>query len=742
MNISVGTVSKLFVAALLFLCAWLFPMNASGQWAARHGLSNAGYQSAFNDLVGQGYRLVQVSGYEVNGSDFYAAIWEQRTGPNWAARHGLTSSQYQQTFDELVAQGYRPVDVSGYNVGGIDYYAAIWEQRNDVAWAARHRLTFSEYQAAFDDFLRQGYRLVDVSGYELNGEDYYAAIWEQRTGPDWAARHGFTTAGFQTEFDLLVAQGYRLVNRSTYTVNGEVLHAGIFELVSDGAWQSRSGLTSAQYQETFNVLLGDGYRLDVVSGYGIGGQDFYSGIWTQEEQVVVEDLPMNGRAGTGLSGFDAIMQDFMKARNIKAGALAIMLDQTLVYEKGFGWMDEAMTTELPSDALFRLASVSKPITAAAIKKLIAGGSLSASDQVFCITSTTNCILDIEPFGTADANVEQITVQHLLDHEGGWDRNISGDPMFNAIGIANTMGIASPPSQEEITQYMLGRPLDFTPGSRDAYSNFGYLVLGLVVEAVAGMDFTQYAQEQIFMPEGVAVSEVGLARSYEINRNPREPWYSDPGATSDVFNPAQTVPYPDGGFHVEAFEAHGGLIASAPALTYFLDGYWLSGEPRSGNGGTYQFNGSMPGTYTYVIQRPSGVNIAVLFNQRADASGLSYAAIRDALIQAADGINVWPVSIEHEPNELPGEGDKILQGNFPNPFSRSTDILFDLDTPGHVEVTIYNALGQEVDRITNGWYQDGRHSIRWEAGDLPSGVYVYRIVTDKGVDANQMLYVTQ
>ena len=55
--------------------------------------------------------------------------------------------------------------------------------------------------------------------------------------------------------------------------------------------------------------------------YGVGSQDYYSAIWTQEEQVILEDLPMTGRAGTGLSGFDDIMQDFMKARNIKAGAL-------------------------------------------------------------------------------------------------------------------------------------------------------------------------------------------------------------------------------------------------------------------------------------------------------------------------------------------------------------------------------------------------------------------------------------
>jgi hypothetical protein len=91
-------------------------------------LTSAQYQQVFDELVGQGYRLVHVSGYGVGNQDRYAAIWEQRSGPAWQARHGLTSAQYQQVFDELVGQGYRLTRVSGYGVGNQDRYAALWEQ--------------------------------------------------------------------------------------------------------------------------------------------------------------------------------------------------------------------------------------------------------------------------------------------------------------------------------------------------------------------------------------------------------------------------------------------------------------------------------------------------------------------------------------------------------------------------------------------------------------------------------------
>jgi len=109
--------------------------------------------------------LVQVSGYSVNGEERFAAIWEQVEGSSWQAHHGLNSAQYQQAFDQLLAEGYRLVQVSGYSVNGEERFAAIWEQRNGPSWQARHGLSSVQYQQAFDQLLREGYRLVQVSGY-------------------------------------------------------------------------------------------------------------------------------------------------------------------------------------------------------------------------------------------------------------------------------------------------------------------------------------------------------------------------------------------------------------------------------------------------------------------------------------------------------------------------------------------------------------------------------------------------
>lgn len=236
-------------------------------WVAHHGMTSAGYQDKFDELTKKGYRLVYVSGYGIGGEDYYAGIWVQKPGPAWVARHRMTSAKFQQEFDELARKGYRLVHVSGYGIGGKDHYAAIWEQEGGPPWVARHGMTAAKYQEEFDTLTKKGYRLVHVSGYGIGAKDYYAAIWEHRSGPAWAARHGMTHTEYQEQFNELGKKGYRLVQVSGYGVGGKSRYAAIWEQKSGPAWAARHGMTSDGFQEQFNYSAKDGYRLVVVSGY-------------------------------------------------------------------------------------------------------------------------------------------------------------------------------------------------------------------------------------------------------------------------------------------------------------------------------------------------------------------------------------------------------------------------------------------------------------------------------------------
>jgi hypothetical protein len=123
-------------------------------------------------MAANGYVLTHVCGYRVNVEVLFAAIWEKQDGVAWQARHGLTASAYQEAFDQQAAAGMRLTCVGGYSDTGIARYAAVWKRAPAGQWQACHGLDAAGYQHVFDDFRRRGLRPVMVSGY---GDGFYPA---------------------------------------------------------------------------------------------------------------------------------------------------------------------------------------------------------------------------------------------------------------------------------------------------------------------------------------------------------------------------------------------------------------------------------------------------------------------------------------------------------------------------------------------------------------------------------------
>jgi hypothetical protein len=245
------------------------PQNGE-PWQARHGMDAATYQATFNALVQQGFRLTSICGYSEGREARFNAVWVKRGGPAWQARHGLTAEQYQATFNELVGQGFRLTCVSGYAEGGHARYAAIWELRDGPDWQARHGLSRADYQATFDAMAAQGFVPVQVSGYRVNVDVRFAGIWERREGIAFVGRHGLTASEYQRAFDQQAAAGFRLVCVSGYSDSGIARYAAIWHSDQRGAWQARHGLDAADYQQQFDGLAAGGFRPVQVSAYGDG----------------------------------------------------------------------------------------------------------------------------------------------------------------------------------------------------------------------------------------------------------------------------------------------------------------------------------------------------------------------------------------------------------------------------------------------------------------------------------------
>jgi N-acyl-D-amino-acid deacylase len=326
------------------------------------------------------------------------------------------------------------------------------------------------------------------------------------------------------------------------------------------------------------------------------------------------DFPVTGKAVKGFEPVDRAAQEFLARIDGQAMVVAVSRNGVILYSRGFGWSDEGKQSPTQPDTLMRMASITKSVTAAAVKTLIRGGKLKADTKVFDLVKLT------PPDGAEpDARLKSITVQHLLDHKGGWDRDKSFDPMFKARDAEKALGLKGPAAPTDIVRWMLGQPLQFEPGERSVYSNFGYCVLGRAIDKASGKSYGDYVRDAVLRP--AQIKDMQLGRNSPKDRDPREVWYLVPNVDVELMN------------------SNGGYVASAPAVCQFMHKYWLNGDPRKGEA-EFEFFGSLPGTTALARQRKDGYNIAVLCNQRRDEKmDEDNAELKKAMDAAVDKVKV-------------------------------------------------------------------------------------------------------
>lgn len=385
--------------------------------------------------------------------------------------------------------------------------------------------------------------------------------------------------------------------------------------------------------------------------------------WGQQAH---DSLVATGEADPALRRFDDSVREILEMTGAPGAALAVAHAGRLVLARGYGYADVATRERVAPASLFRIASVSKPITAMATMKLVEEGRLSVDDRLVEL-------LEFTPLeGTLpDARIRDITVRDLLYHAGGWDRDRSGfDPPFAADRIAIALGERPPASPDMIVHFMLGQDLDFDPGSRQVYSNVGYAVLGRIIEAVTGQSYPEYVRRAVLEPAGA--HSVQLGRSFREQRAPGEVRYHETRRFLSMFPGHGMVPAPYGAFSIEAMDAHGGWIASAPDLlrlmvrvdlepsvpdllnpgtlrtmvsphetasaegTFYAMGWEIL---RSGDGSVWFHRGDLPGT-TALLVCAGRTQFALLMNGNA-GSRENAERILPMLLAAAGAVDTWP-----------------------------------------------------------------------------------------------------
>jgi CubicO group peptidase (beta-lactamase class C family) len=388
-----------------------------------------------------------------------------------------------------------------------------------------------------------------------------------------------------------------------------------------------------------------------------------------------------GSALPGLRSYDEFMTALMRKWDVSGGSLVVARHDKLLLARGYGVADRSRHAAVEPTSLFRLASLSKTVTAVTVLTLVQDGRLRLDDKVLPILGE----IGPRPGKITDTRVHDITVRHLLQHAGGFDRARSGDVVFlpRAPEAAKRQGGPLPPDCPTLMRDTLERTLDFAPGTRFAYANIGYCILGRVIERVTRTPYEAYVRTHVLARAGATRMKVGRT----LTAAEGEVTYYDYEAAKEVsampgLGPKR-APQPYGAFAVETMDSYGGWIGAPvdylrfilaidgrrgaallgaatiaqmnattglrEAATEDYDGgnaggpfYGLGIRVRPVKGGlTLWHTGSLPGTSTIAVRTADGFAWVAAFNGRPKDKNAFRGDLDRGLWTAKNAVRQWP-----------------------------------------------------------------------------------------------------
>lgn len=364
------------------------------------------------------------------------------------------------------------------------------------------------------------------------------------------------------------------------------------------------------------------------------------------------------------STFDREIGEILRRHDVPGASLAIARNGRLVFWRGFGVADRETRAPVSEQTRFRIASLTKPITAAVILDLVGNGRLS-------LDASVQGLLSGQP-RTAQA-AHAVTVRHLLQHTAAWG------PLGPAMEIEDLRPLIQRAGGTEYARTPIRRiaiaALDdaprHKPGTVFAYSNFGYCVLGTIIQTITGQSYQEATRRAVLAPAGAA--SFALATTWAEGRLANEARtydYADaPKFRITVDGKTIDAPRPDAYWPADPDEhcAAGGRWVATPrdylrvvtalgrnpkmkllfdagtsvptdrAGTRYTHGLFLDKPP---DGPSWYHDGSYAGTATAFSRNHGGIDWVVFYNGRPQANQI-YADTFSMVRRTIRAQNSWP-----------------------------------------------------------------------------------------------------
>lgn len=579
--------TNILSAAVLAASLCVAPLAAQNI-QSYHGANSAQHQAHFNNYSNLGYRMVDLTIYGSVANPTYAAVWAQIGGPAFTAIHDATAAQYQNFVDTWAPQGYLPTIVASMGTAGNPRFAAVMEQRN-VGIAAYHGLTQGQLWTTRNTEAGNGNQILAIDVYGTAADPRYIVSFAPDTvGQGISIATNYTD--YQEDFDAMV-EGH--ARQSVFCVNDD--HSRIVSLWrSDyvGDWVSHGNLTGAQYQAL--AVAYDNANLKPISldASGPANNPRFAAVWAPSLTPIMGGFTATGPSVPALSAFDDWARNWMEDNEVYASSLCVVKDGRLVLARGYTLADANYPITQPT-SLFELASTTKPLTSIAVHQHFENPASGLAPG--------NGMMSYFPgLNPQDNRCNNTTVYDLLTHQGGWNRNISPDPMvFSDETIAAALNIPLPIDKSDILQYMIEtQNMDFAPGTQSQYSNFGYSVLGQIIERVnPGFTYAQIMQRDVFAPLGITRAKIGGSTFAQQDPNQVRSHLYDPWLQASVMSPLQpAVAAQYGDLNYPNMDSHGAWIMAAPDFAKILAAFdFGAGNPLLGEDATDDMWTVAPGT---------------------------------------------------------------------------------------------------------------------------------------------------
>ncbi|KAE9548215.1 hypothetical protein FO519_008576 [Halicephalobus sp. NKZ332] len=528
-----------------------------------------GNESAIDNVLAislvYGGRLVSMGYYYRYQQIYYYAIMHKYDGPVFLKPNPYTYTELVKVVKENEELSLGLTQLCGQDNGrGEVTFSTYWERIPGVS----HRIWFPgtpEADVQRRLFERDGFRLTSLCGYSVQNRAQYVGVWMKPSSSKnpYEAYYGLTLSECISKDKYLSAKGYIATQFKVFNNGRSTLCTAI--------WEYNPGkFHVVEVGENINRMYRRIQRSDMLPrqvSHFFDGENVlkYVVLWSNVNSYRYPNPPELWEEGTAipvtyLKGAPELLNDdqldfitkrvehFMRDLDIPGLSLAISKKEQLKFAAGFGYSNVRKKEAVTPHHQFRVGSVSKPITAAAILILVEQEKLDLDDHVF----GRNALFGME-FAKKKSYgkyLTDITVRHLLEHTaGGWN-NLESD----AAWLEPQM------STKELIEFILENvPLTEKPGTKWIYSNFGYQLLGYIIERKSGLSYEEFVKKYIW--EEVGVSEIQLARPTLGEKARREVLYYMSG-NKVGFNPYEMLT-------AERIGPWGGWIASPIELLQFM-----------------------------------------------------------------------------------------------------------------------------------------------------------------------------